>query len=101
GSIAMLGMLGIAVGICACPIMRSHACVPSSTWRFHMSSSCWLVLSAMTTLLGRALRARGQPGRHLRPAMYRGAASGDQRDVPTRQLHVLLVARAHHVHQRL
>src|SRR5678815_1782160 len=95
------GSMGGAAPGAPCPIIFSQAWVPSSTWRFHMSSSCWLVLSAMASFPGPRLRPRGQPGRHLRPAMHRGAASGDQRDVSSRQLHVLLVARAHDVDERL
>src|SRR5262249_16221847 len=46
------------------------------------------------------LRARRQPGGHLRPAVKRRSASGNQRDVAARQLDVLLVATRHGIDAR-
>src|SRR5258705_727971 len=46
------------------------------------------------------LRAWRQPGRDLGPAVDGGSPPGDERDVSTRQLDVLLVPTAHGVDER-
>src|SRR5262245_41952159 len=92
----------------AAPLVMScaHDLAPSSSWRFHISKSCWDGDGSVMVHLwgpggapgqsrhgeGKPLRRMGgQPGRDLRPAVGSCPAASDQRDVSTGQLDILLV----------
>src|SRR5688572_13444454 len=97
---------------------RTHACVPSSICFFQRSMSCWFMTVGphfsstclwhvdrgplgygypLWPLTSAPLRAPSEPGSDLGPAVHRGAAARDQRDVAARQLDVLAVRAAHGV----
>src|SRR3972149_724801 len=94
---------GSSVWAWGVPIIFSHCWVPSSTCFFQRSKSCCPPVSAIVTPFPcpDASRARRQPRGDRGPAVHRGAAPGDERDVPAGHLHVLAVRASHGLDQRL